>query len=165
MRCIQTWIFPREYNLEPNYGSFSKPGGTKVGETEWKNKLIHLSSNTENKSDDNIAPVQLNQDIDCYAAELEIGAQVVMELAKGRMAYLICIEGGVSVASETTMSNRLNLNSDCHQMNKYDGCEITGTGGAVSFTATNTELTENGELAHILVYTMASVPNAGRSDI
>jgi quercetin 2,3-dioxygenase len=165
MRCIQTWILPREYRLKPKYGSFRNSGGSTVGNSEKGNKLIHLVSNVENKSDEITAPVRVNQDIDCYAAELEIGAHVAMELAKGRMAYIICIEGGVSVAKGQLMRNNIACNSEHQQMRKYDGCEITGTGGLVSITATNTESTENGELAHILVYTMASLPNAGRRDL
>jgi quercetin 2,3-dioxygenase len=165
MRCIQTWILPREKRLKPNYGSNSNPRGTKVGYAEWKNKLIHLVSDVEIKSDDNTAPVRINQDVDGYAAELVIGTQVMIELAKGRMAYMVCVEGGVSVAREPLMTNSTVDSGEHHQMNRHDGCEITGTGGLVFVTATGTELTENGDLAHILVFTMGSVPNAGRNDL
>jgi quercetin 2,3-dioxygenase len=166
MRCIQTWILPKDYGLHPNYGSYSNPGVISVGDAAWRNELKHLATNVDNRSDDNNAPVRINQDVDCYAAELEMGAQVVLELPKGRMAYMVCIEGSVSVASESMKRDAtIACNSQHYQMCRHDGCEITGTGGAISITATETETTENGELAHILVFTMAAVPNAGRSDL
>jgi redox-sensitive bicupin YhaK (pirin superfamily) len=167
MRCIQTWILPAEYGLKPNYGSYRHSISKKVGDPSWENKLRHLASNVHDRSND--APVKIHQDVDCYAAELAAGAQVVLELPKGRMAYMLCIEGGVSVAQETpktttTKTASISCNSQHYQMKKYDGCEVTGTGGALSVTATDTEMTENGELAHILLYTMASVPDPGRKD-
>jgi len=80
------------------------------------------------------------------------------------MAYLVCIEGGISIASETMRATEIACNSQHYQMNKYDGCEIAGTGGVLSVTATDTEMTENGQLAHILIFLMPSVPDAGRKD-
>ncbi|KAG7344197.1 pirin-like protein [Nitzschia inconspicua] len=165
MRCIQTWILPKEYGLKPNYGSYSNPGGIKVGDSAWENTLKHLASSVDNKAEDIVAPVRINQDVDCYAAELELGAQVLLELPKGRMAYMLCIEGAVSVASESMTSSTSPVCSGQHfDVQKHDGCEITGTGGAISITATETESTENGDLAHVLLFTMATAPNAGRSD-
>jgi redox-sensitive bicupin YhaK (pirin superfamily) len=167
MRCIQTWIFPSEYDLQPKYGSFiSKDPSSqiKAGDPTWENKWVHLASNVKNSSDESTAPVKIHQDVDCHAAELEDGAQVMFELPKGRMAYLVCVEGGVSIAAEAMKSADIAYSSQHYQMKKYDGCEITGTGGAFSVTATETEMTENGELAHVLMFAMAAVPDAGRTD-
>jgi redox-sensitive bicupin YhaK (pirin superfamily) len=173
MRCIQTWILPAEYGLQPRYGSYSPADPNtkvKVGDLSWQNKLRHLVTNINGKSEDWAkVPVKVHQDVDCYTAELEAGAQIIFELPKGRMAYIVCIEGGVSVASETptkhtTTTTPIQCSSHHYQMLKYDGCEITGSGGALSITCTDTEETENGDLAHILMFTMASVPGAGRTD-
>jgi hypothetical protein len=89
-----------------------------------------------------------------------------VELPKGRMACMLCIEGGVSVAvTESMKKSSIARNIQDYQMRKYDGCEIIGTGGTLDITATYTEATEHGELAHILIFTMASVPDAGRKDL
>ncbi|MGV2389459.1 MAG UNVERIFIED_CONTAM: hypothetical protein LVR29_18050 [Microcystis novacekii LVE1205-3] len=68
----------------------------------------------------------------------------------GRMAYLLCIEGGVTVNGQ--------------QLKKYDGCEITGPGGKLEIEATDVEETETGRVAHILMFSMQAEDNAGRSD-
>ena len=76
---------------------------------------------------------------------------MIHELAKGRQAYLLCMEGSVTVNGKL--------------LNKYDACEISNGHGALEIEATGTEKTENGDLAHILLFTMKAVPNAGRKDI
>ena len=78
-------------------------------------------------------------------------AKVMHELPPGRQAYLLCIEGGVKVNGQS--------------LAKYDACEITGSGGPLEIEATETESTEHGDLAHILMFEMKSVPNSGRSDL
>lgn len=142
LRFIQTWIKPSQSGLAPNYGSFA---GSK---DLCRNTLSHLVSNVEDKSTS--TPVEINQDLDAHAAELELGQKLVHELPPGRQGYLLCIEGALSVNGK--------------KLEKYDACEITG-GGALEIEATKVEPTEHGDLAHMLLFTMKGVAGAGRSDL
>lgn len=186
MRCIQTWIYPNQYGLRPRYGSYTCLGpegsSSKVRDPAWGNKLKHLVTDIQSSYDD--VPVKIHQDVDVHVAELEIGAQVTLRLTPNRQAYLVCIEGGVSVSidplHEHAVSSSVDDDDDevstptpaviaCsnqhYRMTKHDGCEITGNaGGLLSITSTESESTENGELAHVILYVMPSVPNSGRTD-
>jgi redox-sensitive bicupin YhaK (pirin superfamily) len=142
LRFIQTWINPRSRRLTPNYGSSC---GLLEGR---KNQLHHLVSDVKNS--DVTTPVEINQDIDAFATELDLGKKVEMELPEGRMAYLLCVEGGVKVNGQ--------------QLKKYDACEITGSGGKLEIEATDVEETETGDVAHVLMFSMNAEEGAGRSD-
>ena len=145
LRFIQTWIKPASSGLPPNYGSC---GGSTDGR---KNKLQHLVSNVMDKSA--TTPVEINQDCDAYATELDKGQTATLDLPPGRMAYLLCIEGGVDLNGEASLS-------------KHDAAEITGGGGQVKIEATEVEKAETGEeVAHVLVFTMKEVAGTGRSDV
>lgn len=96
-------------------------------------------------------PVKVHQDVDTFAAEMEQGKTLLYELPHGRQAYLLCIEGGVTVNGQ--------------QLSRHDACEITGSGGMLEIEATHVEPTEHGELAHILMFVMKAVPGAGRKDL
>jgi len=141
LRFIQTWIVPSRDGLKPNYGSCK-------GDLQ-KNELNHLVSNVNNASTS--TPVEINQDVDGFAAEIENGKMIAYEMPEGHQAYLLCIEGGVSVNGK--------------QLNKYDACEITGSGGTLEIQATSVESTEHGDLAHILMFVMNHVPGSGRKDL
>jgi redox-sensitive bicupin YhaK (pirin superfamily) len=144
LRFIQTWIQPDDFGLTPNYGSYQGSADAR------KNTLQHLVSDVSNKSTS--TPVKIHQDVDAYAAELDLGGKVELDLAPGRQAYLLCIEGAVKVNGE--------------QLNRHDGCEIVAKeGGTVEIEATETEETENGKVAHILVFAMKHVPGSGRKDL
>jgi redox-sensitive bicupin YhaK (pirin superfamily) len=143
LRFIQTWIKPATSGIKPNYGSYK-------GDPELrKNQLHHLVSNVKDESIK--TPVEINQDCDAFASEIELGKKVTFEVPKGRQGYLLCIEGGVKVNGQ--------------QLNKYDACEIGGTGGNLEIEATTVEETEHGQLAHILMFTMKAVPGSGRADV
>jgi redox-sensitive bicupin YhaK (pirin superfamily) len=143
LRFIQTWIKPAASGLKPNYGSYK-------GDPELrKNQLHHLVSSVKDESIK--TPVEINQDCDAFASEIELGKKVTFEVPKGRQGYLLCIEGGVKVNGE--------------QLNKYDACEIGGTGGNIEIEATDVESTEHGQLAHILMFTMKAVTGSGRADV
>jgi len=145
LRFIQTWIMPSERGLTPNYGSYR-------GDQDChKNKLHHLVSNVSDKSVK--TPVEVNQDVDAFASELEKGQTVTYNLDANRQAYLLCIEGSVKVNGQ--------------QLNKYDACEITGqgSGGDVKIEAIDVEDTEHGALAHVLMFAMKAVAGSGRKDL
>lgn len=142
LRFIQTWILPSKRGLKPNYGS------CQGSSEERKNKLQHLVSDVNNKGQS--TPVEIAQDIDAYASELDLGQKLVHELPKGRQAYLLCLEGSVEVNGV--------------QLKRHDAIEIT-SGGALEIEATDVEDTENGKVAHILMFSMKEVPGSGRKDI
>lgn len=141
LRFIQTWIKPAELNIEPNYGSYRGDVALR------KNQLHHLVSDARNTKVQ--TPVAVVQDVDAFASELERGQGVTYELPAGRQAYLLCIEGSVSVNGKT--------------LHRHDACEIKG-GGPIEISATETEETQHGNVAHILVFAMAEA-GSGRKDI
>jgi len=147
LRFIQTWIVPAQHGLTPKYGSYV--GGSP--ETR-KNQFQHLVSNVMDTSSS--TPVERNQDVDMYATELELGSKAALHIGEGRQAYLLCIEGEISVNNEK-------------QLAKHDACEITtadGAGGELEITGTAVEHTESGDVAHALVFVMKAVPGSERSD-
>jgi redox-sensitive bicupin YhaK (pirin superfamily) len=144
LRFIQTWIVPRNRGLAPNYGSYN---ASKNCETK-KNELQYLASDTGNTSA--ATPVKVNQDIDTHAAELELGKAVTWDLPAGRQAYLLCVEGTVELNGKT--------------LSKYDAAEIHGDGTPLEIKATGVEDTENGEVAHFIMFSMAE-DGSGRKDL
>ena len=139
LRFIQTWIQPRASGLKPNYGSCS-------GKME-KNVLKHLVSSAQDDSVE--TPVKINQEVNAFASELDLGEKTSFEMTPSQQAYLLCIEGDVKVNGK--------------QLHKYDACEITD-GGHVEVEATGVEETEHGNVAHFLAFVMNS-NGPGRSDI
>lgn len=142
LRFIQTWILPKDHGLKPNYGSCS---GSKDAR---HNKLQHLVSDVEN--DTIQTPVKISQNANVYASELDLGQKVVHDLPRGHQGYLLCMEGSVKVNG--------------HELHRHDACEILNS-GTLEIEATGVEETENGQLAHILLFTMKEVPGSGRKDI
>lgn len=146
LRFIQVWIVPAERGLPPNYGSYT-------GSLEKrKNQFQHLVSDVRDQSSS--TPVEINQDTDVYATELDLGSQTTLQIEEGRQAYLLCIEGEIVVNNGTEQQQKLA---------KHDACEITSA-GMLELQAAAVAPTETGDVAHALVFVMKSVPGAGRSD-
>ena len=150
LRFIQTWIMPRARGLAPNYGSYDSHSSKDVCESK-KNEVQYLASDVKNNSVD--TPVKVNQDVNTYAAELELDSSVDVELPKGRQAYLLCVEGSLELNDGTTL-------------NKYDGAEIHADddGTPIEIKATGVEETENGKVAHFLMFGMEE-DGSGRTDL
>ena len=147
LRFIQTWIKPAQMGIPPNYGGYAADHDLK------KNKLHHLVSNVQDPSTS--TPVEIMQDCNTYASELEKGQKVSMTLRKNRMLYLLCVEGSVRINGSETLS-------------RHDACEVQGSATEDSFLeieAVEVEPTEHGDLAHVLMFEMALNPSAGRKDI
>eukprot|EP00339_Tiarina_fusa_P006399 CAMPEP_0117051320 /NCGR_PEP_ID=MMETSP0472-20121206/35449_1 /TAXON_ID=693140 ORGANISM="Tiarina fusus, Strain LIS" /NCGR_SAMPLE_ID=MMETSP0472 /ASSEMBLY_ACC=CAM_ASM_000603 /LENGTH=267 /DNA_ID=CAMNT_0004765469 /DNA_START=43 /DNA_END=849 /DNA_ORIENTATION=- len=144
LRFIQTWIVPRKRGLAPNYGSYNASTNCEAK----KNEVQYLASDTGNTSAN--TPVKVNQDVDTHAAEIELGEAVILDLPAGRQAYLLCVEGTVEVNGKT--------------LSKYDAAEIHGDGTPLEVKATGVEDTENGEVAHFLMFSMAE-DGSGRKDL
>ena len=90
LRFIQIWITPRAHGLKPAYGGFD--GMTADAQAARQNALSQLVGDRDNKEHRD-APVLIAQDCAMYCAELEPGRHVEFELARGRQAYLLCVEG------------------------------------------------------------------------
>jgi redox-sensitive bicupin YhaK (pirin superfamily) len=144
LRFIQTWIVPRSRGLAPNYGSYN---ASKNCEAK-KNEVQYLASDTSNDTAD--TPVKVDQDVDTHAAELELGKSLSMDMPAGRQAYLLCVEGTLEVNGKTLI--------------KHDGAEIHGDGTPLEVKATGVEPTENGEVAHFLMFSMKE-DGSGRRDL
>lgn len=140
LRFIQSWIVPSENGLKPNYGSFNAQDCT-------RNMLRHMVSHVDDKSTS--TPVEINQDANMYTAELEKGVAVSHEVSSSRQAYFLCLEGEVTVNGEI--------------LKRHDACEVGS--GTLEVKATAIEETENGPLAHFLLFDMKKVPGSGRKDI
>ena len=165
-RCIQTWILPSAYDLTPRYGSYNSLENN-MGGPPPKNQLRHLASNIEKKSV--TTPIQVYQDVDCFVAELEMDQQVTLEVPVGRQAYLVCIEGSLRLEQPSAEKEHDNEPIRlAHHLQKYNACEITltiggdddkeggATGGSLEITASETEETEHGDLAHFIVFVVAA---------
>jgi quercetin 2,3-dioxygenase len=95
LRFIQMWLTPRQRGLEPNYGSLV--GGPQVDAAR-QGKWNHLVSDTRSDVD---TPVQINTDANMYVSQIGVKDALSIEIAAGRMAYCLCIEGGVDLTNES----------------------------------------------------------------
>jgi len=146
LRFVQVWIQPRKRGLKPNYGSYDA-GQADAAAT--KNQLQHLVSDAENHGVD--TPVALNQDVDCFVAELEEDRSVSLDVPEGHQAYLLCVEGSLEVNGEV--------------LHRHDAAEIVGGSGPLRIRSTGVEDTESARVAHVMVFVMKEVPGSGRKDI
>jgi quercetin 2,3-dioxygenase len=140
LRFVQSWVVPSSRGLQPNYGSFN-------AQECHRNMLRQMVSYVEDSTVS--TPVKINQDANMYTAELELGTTVNHDIDGSRQAYLVCLEGGISVNGK--------------ELNRHDACEVGS--GTLAVTATATEETENGPLAHFLLFDMEKVPGSGRADL
>ena len=63
---------------------------------------------------------------------------------------MVCLEGKIKVNGV--------------ELQRHDACEITGQ-GSIEIEATEVEETENGPVAHVLMFTMKEAPGSGRTDL
>ena len=84
VHLIQTWILPRARNLQPRYGS------ARFAETDRRNRWLHFAG-----PDGGETPVELHQDANMYAAELQAGEALPFEVGTGRQLYIKVMEGSV----------------------------------------------------------------------
>lgn len=101
LRFLQIWILPDAAGYEPNYGDY---------DFKWEdreNMWLQIASG-QNGS----APVKINQDMNVSVISLDAGKEAAYEIARGRQAYLIQIEGMGSVNG--------------NELQERDAAEITG---------------------------------------
>lgn len=116
LRFIQMWFIPREQGLPPRYGGFSGDAEAR------KNQLAHLVSDIANKAV--VTPVELNQGVDLYAAELDPGTEVTHLVPAGSVAYAVCLEGKIELSSA----------GESVSLAAHDAADLNG-GSTFSFTA------------------------------
>ena len=124
-RFLQIWILPPENGLPVRYENH------KFKPEERRNQLLQIVGNPSNQEQ---APLHLNQDINMYVSELtEAEAQVSFTLQAGRQAYINNFEGSVNIKDHITLNER-------------DSLEITGP-AELAFSATD-------ESAHFIIIEM-----------
>lgn len=94
LRMLQIWIIPDRAGHTPHYGDFRFDMETR------HNKWLHMVSSKEGS-----APIQINQDANLYALELNPGKEITFPVKEGRQAYLVQIEGS-STINELTLNAR-----------------------------------------------------------
>jgi redox-sensitive bicupin YhaK (pirin superfamily) len=147
LRFVQVWINPRTRGLPANYGSYD---ASTADADVTKNIMQHLTSDVANGVA--TTPVKLNQDVDCFTAELEEGKSLSIDIPEGRQAYLLCVEGSLELNGSKTLE-------------RHDAAEIVGGDRPLQIQSTKVEDTENGKVAHLLMFVMKEVPGSGRKDI
>lgn len=129
LRFIQSWILPRTQGLTPRYGSFSADSNTRHARL---NQWLHLVSDLEGTGE-----IQIHQDFNLFASEIEEGKSLEFELKPSRQAYVLCLEG-------TLMVNQMILE-------KHEAVEIPPTSEISSITFSG-QMGE--EQTHLLLYEM-----------
>lgn len=88
LRFVQIWMTPRSRGLKPNYGSAA-------GDAEKrKNTFTQLVGDVKNNTCDG---VKINCDANIYVAEIEPGQTATFNIAAGRMAYFLDVEGDITI--------------------------------------------------------------------
>ena len=121
-RSFQMWIVPATRGLTPNYGSME---GSKMAAAR-KNGWAHLVSNVKDSSSK--TPVEINQDCDMYVTELDQAKSLDLELGAGRQAYVLCMEGSVSVTGPHGET----------RLDRHDAAEAVGP-SKMTFTGADAE--------------------------
>merc|ERR1719326_1213743 len=116
LRFIQVWINTAKMGITPRYGGFD--GTTAAAQAARTNGLAQLVGDRRSEKASNV-PVLIEQDCKMFATELEPGKSVSLQLAKGRQAYLICLEGSVALSD---------AGSGAVQLARHDAAEIRGEG-------------------------------------
>ena len=85
LRFLQIWIFPEAKGLEPAYGDHRF--GWDLRENGW----LSIAAG------DGTAPVTLHQDAHLSVTALDAGRELALEVAAGRQAYLLQVEGSSGI--------------------------------------------------------------------
>lgn len=141
LRFIQIWITPHSRDLAPAYGGFD--GTTADAIAARKNKLAQLAGDARVTS--STAPIRLQQDCSLYVSELEPSQQVTLRLGHGRQAYVLCVEGTLTVG-DAISSSAASL-----AMERHDAAEVRGEGELCLTSSADGP-------AHVLLLEMAAGP-------
>lgn len=89
LRFLQIWILPDARGYQPQYGDHRFPWEDRVG------RWLAIASGEQGR-----APIAIHQDMTVSVAALDAGEELSWEIAPGRQAYLIQIEGEGTVNGE-----------------------------------------------------------------
>jgi redox-sensitive bicupin YhaK (pirin superfamily) len=89
LRFLQIWILPCQKNLPPNYGDYQ------FAFEDRRDQWMPLATNADNP--DSPAPIKIHADINVYATIMSAGKRQHFEVAQGRQAYMVLIEGSVEM--------------------------------------------------------------------
>lgn len=89
LRFFQIWIFPDKKGHKPNYGDYRFDWSARI------NKWLPLATSVENSESE--APIKMHADVNVYATYLTEGTQSEFQVAPGRQAYLVLMEGAAEV--------------------------------------------------------------------
>lgn len=95
LRFLQIWFFPDKQDYTPNYGDCA---------LRWEDRVrrwLPVASGDMAPA----FPIQLHADVHVYAAFIPRGETLTFEMAPGRQAYLVAIEGNV-IANELLLEER-----------------------------------------------------------
>jgi redox-sensitive bicupin YhaK (pirin superfamily) len=94
-RFLQVWLTPDKRGHTPQYGSST------YSKEDRHNKLLHLLGGTgtvpEWKTIQQGHGIQLHQDANVFVSESDSGVSHSVDLGPSRQAYLVCIEGQMTV--------------------------------------------------------------------
>jgi len=117
LRFIQMWLKPRQQGLTPEYGSLA-------GKPSPPNQWRHLVSDAdaEKTAGANAAPIRIHTDANIMVASVsrDDTKTLVIELGTGRQAYLLAIDGQVSLEGVGTCS------AEPVQLSRHDAAELRG---------------------------------------
>jgi redox-sensitive bicupin YhaK (pirin superfamily) len=103
LRFLQIWIKPDARGYPPNYGSRQFP--SKEVRHNKLQQLLTSYKRAATEEDSGTGVIPIHQDANIFVSEMDPGFQQEFTLEKGRQAYLVCIEGGLSV-NGTAMEER-----------------------------------------------------------
>lgn len=153
LRFIQMWLTPRARGLTPNYGS--APGDAAARQAGWH----HIVSDAQNQ--DAATAVKIATDANMFVTETNMqdeGPGRLLEVAAGRQAYLLCIDGATMLSNnndEECAADAADVVKDgAVTLERHDAAEIIGP---VSMQVTGT--------SHLLMVEMAHVAGSGRGDL
>jgi redox-sensitive bicupin YhaK (pirin superfamily) len=86
LHMLQIWIFPDRKSYRPKYGDHRFEWAKRQG------KWLHMVSGIGGG-----AAVNIHQDINIYAVEVDAGKDIAFEVEEGRQAYLVQMEGEAQI--------------------------------------------------------------------
>jgi redox-sensitive bicupin YhaK (pirin superfamily) len=89
LRFLQIWILPDGKNYRPNYGDY------RFNLDDRREQWLPIATGYNNAG--NAAPIKIHADINMYASILPAGKSLDFQVAEGRQAYLVLIEGDADV--------------------------------------------------------------------
>lgn len=93
-RFLQIWVLPDKHGVTPQYGDLRIPFDVRVD--QW----FHLVS-----PQPEAAPITMHQDVNMHVLYLHAGNQATYEVAPGRQAYVIQIEGDALINEQVSLSH------------------------------------------------------------